>query len=77
MFEAVEFTEVRGREDPNQRILGVYPDEVSAVAAARDAKALFVESGVEDFAWWVVRQPGAPWPNSSLTRGARRSSSSI
>ena len=60
MFEAVEFTEVRGREDPKQRILGVYPDELSAVAAARDAKALFVESGVEDFAWWVVRQPGAP-----------------
>ncbi len=60
MFEAVEFTEVRGREDPNQKILGVFPDEISAVEAAREAKTLFVESGVEDFAWWVVRQPGAP-----------------
>jgi hypothetical protein len=60
MFEAVEFTEVRGREEPNQRILGVFPDEVTAVEAAREAKAEFVVSGVEDFAWWVVRQPGAP-----------------
>jgi hypothetical protein len=60
MFEAVEFTEVRGRDEPNQRILGVFPDEISAVAAARDAKAVFVESGIDDFAWWVVRQPGAP-----------------
>ncbi len=59
MFEAVEFTEVRGREEPNQRILGLFPDEVAAVVAARDAKVLFTESGGEDFTWWVVRQPGA------------------
>jgi hypothetical protein len=59
MFEAVEFTEVRGREEPNQKILGEFPDEVAAVVAARDAKVLFTESGSEDFTWWVVRQPGA------------------
>ena len=59
MFEAVEFTEVRGREEPNQKILGEFPDEVTAVEAARDAKSQFVESESEDFAWWVVRQPGA------------------
>jgi len=59
MFEAVEFTEVRGREEPNQRVIGEYPDELSAVTAAREAKTLFAESGIQDFAWWVVRQPGA------------------
>ncbi len=60
MFEAVEFTEIRGREEPEQRIIGLFPDEISAVEAARDAKQEFVAAGSEDFAWWVVRQPGAP-----------------
>jgi hypothetical protein len=59
MFEAVEFTEVRGQDEPKQRILGQYPNELTAVEAARDAKSLFLESGLDDFAWWVVRQPGA------------------
>jgi len=60
MFEAVEFTEVRGSEDPDQRVLGEYPDELAAVDAAREAKTLYAESGSDVFAWWVVRQPGAP-----------------
>lgn len=60
MFEAVEFTEVRGREEPEQRVIGTYPSETSAVDATRAAKAIFLASGGEDFAWWVVRQPGAP-----------------
>jgi hypothetical protein len=59
MFEAVEFTEVRGREEPDQRVIGTYPDEIGAVDAVRAAKTDFVETGSEDFAWWVVRQPGA------------------
>jgi hypothetical protein len=59
MFEAVEFTEVRDRDEPDQRVIGTFPDEISAVEATRAAKAEFVESGAEDFAWWVVRQPGA------------------
>ncbi|MGH8950291.1 MAG: hypothetical protein ACRDX9_02590 [Acidimicrobiia bacterium] len=59
MFEAVEFTEIRGREDPDERVIGTYPDEVSAVEATRAAKAIFAESGLQDFTWWVVRQPGA------------------
>ncbi|MET0567110.1 MAG: hypothetical protein ABW021_11765 [Acidimicrobiia bacterium] len=59
MFEAVEFTEVRGREEPDQRVIGTYPDEINAVEAVRAAKTDFVETGSEDFAWWVVRQPGA------------------
>jgi hypothetical protein len=60
MFEAVEFKEVRGSEDPDERILGEYPNERAAVDAAREAKTLFAESGTDVFAWWVVRQPGAP-----------------
>jgi hypothetical protein len=59
MFEAVEFIEVRDRVEPDQRVLGQYPDEMGAVDAVRQAKTIFVESGAEDFAWWVVRQPGA------------------
>jgi hypothetical protein len=59
MFEAVEFTEVRGRDEPDQRVIGTYPDEISAVEAVRAAKTEFVEAGSDDFAWWVVRQPGA------------------
>jgi hypothetical protein len=59
MFEAVEFTEVRGRDEPDQRVIATYPDEISAVEAVRAAKTDFVETGSEDFAWWVVRQPGA------------------
>jgi hypothetical protein len=59
MFEAVEFTEVRGSDEPDQRVIGTFPDEIGAVKAVRSAKTEFVESGSEDFAWWVVRQPGA------------------
>ena len=60
MFEAVEFKEVRGSEDPDERVLGEYPNEREAVDAAREAKTQFAESGADVFAWWVVRQPGAP-----------------
>ncbi len=59
MFEAVEFTDIDGREEPDQRVIGTYPDEIGAVEAVRAAKTAFVESGSDDFAWWVVRQPGA------------------
>ncbi|MGH8947632.1 MAG: hypothetical protein ACRDXF_02145 [Acidimicrobiia bacterium] len=59
MFEAVEFTEIRGSEEPDQRVIGTFADEVGAVDAVRSAKAEFAETGSEEFAWWVVRQPGA------------------
>ncbi|MGA7226846.1 MAG: hypothetical protein WA726_08565 [Acidimicrobiia bacterium] len=59
MFEAVEFIEVRGREEPDERVLGQFEDEMGAVKAAREAKLEFVDSGAADFAWWVVRQEGA------------------
>jgi len=59
MFEAVQFVEVRDREEPDQVVIGTFPDEVGAVEATRAAKAAYAELGLEDFAWWVVRQPGA------------------
>ncbi|HET9203900.1 MAG TPA: hypothetical protein VFP67_12265 [Acidimicrobiia bacterium] len=58
MFEAVEFTEVRGQEEPDERVIDAFPDEMSAVEAVRAERASFVETGSEDYVWWVVRQPG-------------------
>jgi hypothetical protein len=40
-------------------VIGTFPDELGAVEATRAAKAAYAELGSEDFAWWVVRQPGA------------------
>ena len=48
-----------GGRSPISGSIGTYPDEIGAVEAVRAAKTDFVESGSEDFAWWVVRQPGA------------------
>jgi hypothetical protein len=58
MFEAVEFTEVEGREEPDERVIGTFPDEIGAVEAVRAERAALVETGSEDYVWWVVRQPG-------------------
>jgi hypothetical protein len=59
MFEAVEFVEVKGKEEPDQRVLGSFDDELEAVNSARAAKVAHAESADPAFAWWVVRQPGA------------------
>ncbi|HSJ82463.1 MAG TPA: hypothetical protein VLA91_01450 [Acidimicrobiia bacterium] len=59
MFEAVQFVEVRDREEPDQVVIGTFADEIGAVEATRAAKAEYAESGSDDFAWWVVRQSGA------------------
>lgn len=59
MFEAVEFIDIRDRDEPEQRVIGTFPDEIGAVEATRGARAAFVESGSEDYAWWVVRKSGA------------------
>lgn len=59
MFEAVEFIDIRGHDEPVERVIGSYPNEIGAVEAARNAKAEFAELGSEDYAWWVVREPGA------------------
>jgi hypothetical protein len=58
MFEAVEFTEVRGRDEPDERVIGTFADEIGAVEAVRAERTAFVGTGSEDYVWWVVRQPG-------------------
>ena len=59
MFEAVQFTELAGAFEPVETLLGDFPDEASAVEAARKARRAFIESGAESYAWWIVRRKGA------------------
>ena len=60
MFEAVQFIEKLDRTQPLETTLGEFPDEDKAVGVARGARAAFLESGDQDYAWWVVRVSGAP-----------------
>lgn len=59
MYEAVQFIEVEGGADPVQTILGEFSTESPAVDMVRATRASFLESGDEDYAWWVVRKQGA------------------
>jgi hypothetical protein len=59
MFEAVQLIEFRDQLEPEETELGVFDDEADAVEAARAARDSFMESGSDDYAWWVVRKPGA------------------
>lgn len=59
MFEAVEFIELKGQPEPQETQLGVFDDEIDAVEAAREGRRRFMETGSDDYAWWVVRKPGA------------------
>jgi hypothetical protein len=59
MFEAVEFIELRGQPEPTENHLGEFKDEMDAVAVARAARSAFMETESDDYAWWVVRKPGA------------------
>jgi hypothetical protein len=59
MFEAVEFIDRRDAPEAEETVLGEYSDEMAAVGAARDARRAFMESGSDDYAWWVVRKTGA------------------
>ncbi len=59
MFEAVEFIESRFEPEPVQNLLGTFADETTAVEAAREARRIFMDSGSEDYAWWIVRKTGA------------------
>lgn len=59
MFEAVEFIEVKEEPEPLETHLGEFEKEMDAVEAAHAARSLFTESGSDDYAWWVVRKPGA------------------
>jgi hypothetical protein len=61
VFEAVEFIELRDRPGApvQENALGTFADEPSALTAARKARQTFTEAGRDDYAWWIVRQPGA------------------
>ncbi|MGI9608677.1 MAG: hypothetical protein ACR2NL_00130 [Acidimicrobiia bacterium] len=59
MFEAVEFIELRDDAEPTETLLGQFDDEMDAVEVARSARSRFMETGSDDYAWWVVRKPGA------------------
>lgn len=59
MFEAVEFVELPGQPEPRETHLGNFNDELDAVDAAREARGRFMKGGSDDYAWWVVRKPGA------------------
>ncbi len=59
MFEAIEFMELLGEPEPRETHLGEFENEMDAVNVARSARSRFMESGSDDYAWWVVRKPGA------------------
>jgi uncharacterized protein (DUF1330 family) len=59
VYEAVQFIEVEGEAEPVQTVLGEFPDESHAVELVRDARGKFLETGADDYAWWVVRKQGA------------------
>lgn len=59
MFEAVEFVESKTSPEPEETLVGTFDDELDAVEAARAARKRFMATGSADYAWWVVRKPGA------------------
>lgn len=59
MFEAVQFIEYRNNPDPEETPLGEFEDEMDAVEVARTARDEFLQTGADEYAWWVVRQKGA------------------
>jgi hypothetical protein len=63
MYEAVQFVELRGEVSPSETTLGVFHEENDAVESAREARAVFLTLGSEDYAWWIVRQKGAMLAN--------------
>jgi hypothetical protein len=59
MFEAVEFIEHRPGDQAEVKTLGSWDSFDLAVEAARAAWKLFERTGGNEYAWWVVREPGA------------------
>lgn len=59
-YEAVESIEWRDRpgDPPETRLLGTCDSEQDAIELARAARDAFVESERDDYAWWIVREPG-------------------
>ncbi|MGH8873990.1 MAG: hypothetical protein ACRDVM_01885 [Acidimicrobiia bacterium] len=61
MLEVVELIELKSEPGSpvHEEVLGTFELESDAVEVARTARATFRAGGREDYAWWVVRKPGA------------------
>lgn len=61
MYEALETIDFKDRpgSPPQQELLGRFRTETEAIEAARLARERFMTSGLQDFAWWIVRFEGA------------------
>ncbi len=44
-------------------MLGEFEIETDAVEVARQARGAFLETGSDDYAWWIVRKSGARLAN--------------
>ena len=62
-YEAVQFIEPRGAPEPEETILGEEAEEMDAVALARMARNDFMTNEADEYAWWIVRKPGARLAN--------------
>ena len=63
MFEAVQFVERRDGPEPDETVLSEHDEEMDAVEVARAARAEFLKTGSDDYAWWIVRKKGARLSN--------------
>ena len=63
MYEAVHFIERNGMLEPDERLLGEYSEEIDAIQSARISRAGFMETGSDNYAWWIVRKKGARLAN--------------
>ena len=58
MFEAVQFIDVLGQDEPIETLLGEFDQESFAVEKVRSARQAFLDGGSDDYAWWTVRKHG-------------------
>lgn len=58
MYEAIEFVERVPGADATERVLGQAQTVDDAISAAKQAWRQFEASGVNLYAWWLVRESG-------------------
>jgi hypothetical protein len=59
MYEAIEFVEKVTGADATEGVLGQSDTVDGAIAVAKKAWRQFEASGVDLYAWWLVRETGA------------------
>ena len=59
-YEAVENIDPRDRPGApvEESLLGTFDTEDDAIEAGRAARQRFLDTGRQDYAWWIVRSPG-------------------